>query len=362
MKCVRKVKRRGQPRWVLDIRYRTPAGVPKRFRRDAQVQTRAAATAEAKRLLARLAVIGTLENDEVEVVPIIRTVGAAVEHFELVELPKKKPSTRRGYGVIIETEIKPRYASTVVEELTKEAFIRLDTELVEAGQSPSTRRNILVVLRRILRSVVDAGWLERMPDLPPLPRVGRKIARAMSWKESEAILKSGNPAFQLAGLLARDAGLRAGEVRGLRWSDLDLAARTLTVRRAICCGVAAPPKSGHERVVPLTEQLFAAISSSKGKRRSPWGPVAPNTLGRVWSESGLRSAFKLACERAGVIGWRLHDLRHLFVTSLFKAGAAAPTVQQLAGHELLTTTQLYSHTDADACRAAIAALGTTRSN
>src|SRR5690606_22751752 len=119
------------------------------------------------------------------------------------------------------------------------------------------------------------------------------------------------------------AGLRASEVRGLRWTDVDLNARTLTVRRAICQGLEAPPKSGHERVIPLTDELHQALVDAPKNKLQPWGPVAPCSKGTVWKESGLRAAFQAACARAGISGWRFHDLRHFFVTDLFRNGASA---------------------------------------
>jgi len=361
MTYVRRVKRRGRARWVLDIRYRTPEGVNKRFRRDAQVQTRAAANAEAQRLLLRLAEKGTLDPDDEEEEPeAVPTIDDAIEQFELVELPKKKPSTQHGYAQIIEAEIRPRYGSWLLTDVDRQTFLELDTELVATGLSASTRRNILVVFRRILGAAVDAGWLEHMPALPKLPRVGRKVTRSMSWEESNALIDASSEVFKLALFLARDAGLRASEVRGLRWTDVDLERRELTVRRAICHGIEDSPKSGHERVVPLTDELYAVLVEANEKKPSPWAPVAPSSWGTPWSEAGLRNAFDRAKRKAGLAEWTFHSLRHFFVSDLFRQGASAPVVQRLAGHEVLTTTQRYAHANDDECRAAIAAVGASR--
>jgi integrase len=57
----------------------------------------------------------------------------------------------------------------------------------------------------------------------------------------------------------------------------------------------------------------------------------------------------------GLTGWRFHDLRHL-VTALFRKGVAAPTVQALAGHAHLTTTERYAHVARTDLKAAIARL------
>jgi site-specific recombinase XerD len=72
-----------------------------------------------------------------------------------------------------------------------------------------------------------------------------------------------------------------------------------------------------------------------------------------WGESGLNQAFKRAQEKAGLDGWSFHDLRHFFVSELFRRGASAVAIQQLAGHADLTTTQRYADLDANDLRSAI---------
>ena len=64
-------------------------------------------------------------------------------------------------------------------------------------------------------------------------------------------------------------------------------------------------------------------------------------------EDSLTKAFVRDARRADVEGHPLHSLRHAFVTRLFREGVGAPTVQRLAGHEHLVTTQRYAHATAD---------------
>lgn len=77
----------------------------------------------------------------------------------------------------------------------------------------------------------------------------------------------------------------------------------------------------------------------------------------AWKDFGLLQAFQRAQKKAGVAGWRVHDLRHFFATSLFRGGAAGPAVQQLLGYADLTTTARYSHLGQVDLEAAIAGLG-----
>ena len=129
MGIIRKEIRRGVARWIIDIRYRGKDGKRRRFRRDAQVQSRGAAEAEARRLLTQLAETGSLEvssNERESEAPI--TVDEAIQHFLLVEMPKKKPSTQRGYLAILDSEIRPRFAERPIGDLNKDLFLRLIEE------------------------------------------------------------------------------------------------------------------------------------------------------------------------------------------------------------------------------------------
>ncbi len=165
-----------------------------------------------------------------------------------------------------------------------------------------------------------------------------------------------NREARLAFAFAAYAGLRAGEVRRLRWTDVDLEEATITIRRAICRGEEAPPKSGHQRVIPIAATLMTLLKRAEQQPHSPWGPVAPSSRGGVWAEFGLRSAFREAAAKASISGWSFHSLRHFFVSELFRQGASAPTVQALAGHCHLSVTQRYAHTHEADLKAAIARL------
>src|SRR5262249_6349536 len=117
--------------------------------------------------------------------------------------------------------------------------------------------------------------------------------------------------------------------------------------------------SGHERLIPLAEPLHRELSTTRG-RRLPDALVSLTGFGKPWGEYGLIQTFKRASRRAGLEGWRFHDLRHFFVTSLFRTGAPAPAVQMLAGHADLSTTQRYAHTTRAELIAVMARLGGTR--
>lgn len=373
--AVRTVTRRGVRRLIIDIRYRQSDGTKGRYRHDAEVQTLAAARAEERRRLGALATAGSpYETPQVsEAKPSPKEVASddstsktlrfeeVVKQYLALFAPSHlKPSTIYGYEAIINQVLLPRIGKLPVDAIDATIAREIDTTLVARDVTPSRRRNVQTVLRSVLcRYAVEAKILAKAPELPRLPKVGRKVLRALTSKEVRALLAAANKAHRTAFMLAAYAGLRGGEIRGLRWRNIDLKGGILVVRQSICRGVAAAPKSGHERIVPLTEELRKALENVRPI--DPNALVATNAKGRPWTETSLLAAFKRAQKRAKLDGWRLHDLRHYFVTALFQSGASAPTVQKLAGHERLSTTEGYAHVASVDLHDAIKKLGRRRS-
>jgi integrase len=377
--AVRIVKRRGERRLVIDIRYVQLDGARRRFRRDAEVQTVVAAHAEDRRRLGALALTGLpgsmlgrtafdpgrdslgphakveqrgeSTEDTVPRAPCFEQV--AKDYLQTFAPSHLKPSTLFGYKRTLEGFLVPRLRRLRLDEINATVVREFDAVLVRRGAKPSTRRNAQAVLRSVLcRYAVEARLLDVPPSLPRLPKVGAKVVNALTREEVDALLAVSCSAHRVAFLLAAYAGLRAGEIRGLRWRDVDLKGGQLVVRQTICRGKVSTPKSGHERVVPLADEL--AIALSRVTSRPLDGRVSTTARGKPWSEFSLGNAFRRACKRAGLSGWRPHDLRHFFVTELFRLGAAAPAVQVLAGHSELETTQRYAHVAAVDLRKAIA--------
>ncbi len=365
------MRRRGERRLVLDIRY-TENGIRKRFRKDAEVQTRAAALAEERRRLVLLAATGLpfereLERDTARLSepsatgtspkPTATFEAVVKSYLETYAPSELKPSTLFSYRAVLDGFLLPRLRDRRVDAIDATTVREFDTELVERGVKPATRRNVQTVLRSVLcRYAVEAKILSRAPELPRMPKVGAKVARWMSDEELEQILAAATDIHRRAFTLAAFAGLRAGELRALRWRDVNLAEGYLVVRESFCRGTFAAPKSGHERVIPLAPRLVTELE--KVERRPADGLVTSNPEGEPWNEWTLLAAFRRTLKRAGVAGrLRLHDTRHYFVSSLFRTGTPAPAVQMLAGHASLSTTQLYAHVGSVDLKAAVSRLG-----
>ncbi|MFT4157917.1 MAG: site-specific integrase [Microbacterium sp.] len=157
------------------------------------------------------------------------------------------------------------------------------------------------------------------------------------------------------------SGMRLGEAVGLRWEDLDLTARTFTVRRTISPNgsgkLESPPtKSGRTREVPILDDLIPFLDPPDGVRHlhiftgRNGAPFDSGNLARATRWLEIRDQIRTFPE--GESPLRFHDLRHTFLTRMSRLGALPQRLQSVAGHASVTTTELYARTSShEAARA-----------
>jgi integrase len=211
-----------------------------------------------------------------------------------------------------------------------------------------TANNVEVALRAVLRFSKANKRLASFPELPALRKGPDRLLTLPNVEDVHLALGAAYAEARLALALAAFAGLRAGEILGLRFADVDLAARQLTVRQAIFRGVEGPPKSGSGRKIPIAESLREVLVVAFQRPHEPGDRVCVSTRGEPWASDGsLRSAFAAVLKKVDLPPARVHDLRHFFVTQCFRSGASAPDIQAFVGHRDLRVTQGYAHTDED---------------
>ncbi|WP_437759541.1 tyrosine-type recombinase/integrase [Sorangium sp. So ce1389] len=209
----------------------------------------AAARVEERRILANIAQYGEANEPKPELPEELvpekpaATFGQAVELFRSGKaITKLKSSTRAGYEAILTTRLLPRFGDRPLNGIAFEEVTKLDAEMVKEGLSASRRRNVQAAIRSVLRAAVDAGLLKEMPKLPDLPKTGRKKLPAFTREQVDRTLDVATPSQTIAFSLAIYAGLRSGEVKALRWSDVDLAQGILVVRLSRSKGELSTPR------------------------------------------------------------------------------------------------------------------------
>jgi integrase len=155
-------------------------------------------------------------------------------------------------------------------------------------------------------------------------------------------------------LISGFAGLRRGELVGLRRADASLIDSRINVRRSIVLGEIGTPKSGNGRETLIPRMIAQAIADLDAARiaHAEVAGIDPafrdddyllgTAEGEPMDPSALVKRYKAACAAIGLRIVKFHGLRHSFVTAA-REGFSADRVQQLAGHEDPRTAQGYAH-------------------
>jgi hypothetical protein len=184
-RCSSKSRRLRIPlhRLVIDFRFRDKDGREQRYRKDARIQTRAGADAEARRLLEIAHTTGTLELR-----PDAPTLRAFVEEtFKPLFRTKFRPGTWKRYEGILSQGLLDELGDKLVDEITAPTVRAFMAVL---GKRGIQSRGPVNLLRTLLTAAVETGALEAMPDLPKAPPPGRKLPSAPSTDEVNGMLKN----------------------------------------------------------------------------------------------------------------------------------------------------------------------------
>jgi integrase len=344
---VRRIKRTGRSVWIIDFRFLDKDGREQRYRRDARIQTAEGARAEARRLM-QLA----FETGSTEARPAAPTFADFVDtKFRPLHLkpPKCRPATVERYEYLLDQGILGAFGHVRLDSSFLEPARAYVAELSARGVQA---RPHMSLLRTVLRSAFDLGVVERLPDLPPLPKPGKKLPDAPPKEHVLTLLERAPGWLRPAIGLAAYAGLRAGEVRALEVRDVDVVNERILVRRAFSANEVLTPKSTHERVVPLIPELRAILAPAL-KSKLPNARVILTRNGTTPKRSHVLTALKYLETKLGVRAWSFHALRHFFISELVRLGVSIEVIRQLAGHSKLDVTQRYVHAEASELRAAM---------
>jgi integrase len=144
-------------------------------------------------------------------------------------------------------------------------------------------------------------------------------------------------------LLALNTGMRRGELFSLKWADVDLSERILTVQ-------AASAKSGQTRRIPLNPEAVTVLKAWEGAS-SKHDLVFPGAEGKRLTN--INKSWSGVVKLAGITGFNFHDLRHTFASRLVQRSVDLNTVRTLLGHSEISMTLIYAHLADDHLRAAV---------
>lgn len=280
---------------------------------------------------------------------------AGREFCQRLELKGRRKSHRLTVASDLANHIAPFFAGKTLDRVAPEDIERY-VSAKRKTLAIKTIRNHVNTMHSVFELGLRKGWCQinpvKLADRPTLKKTETRI-QFLDQAELEQLLAASYPDDPFGRieptlyLTAAMAGLRQGELLGLRWRDVDFVARKLRVVSPFVRGEFGDPKSsGSGRSVPMAERVAGALGELR--ERSYYAHdrdlvfCHPET-GKPLDRSKLVRRFKQALDRGGVHRITFHELRHTFGTRMAAAGTPMRTLQHWMGHADSKTTQIYAH-------------------
>jgi integrase len=338
----------GAPReaWIVDINAVGKDGRLRRIQRVAPIQNKRAAEKLEHELREEL-----LNADDRKAATDIESpllANFAKEFIDTYATPNNKPSEVESKRMILRVHLVPALGNLRLDQIGVAEIDAYKAKKLAAKVAHKTINNHLTVLRKLF--AVAIAW-ERLTVAPPIKWLKPPPPEFdfLTFDESNRLIAAAQGEWATMLTVAVRTGLRLGELLGLSWTDVDLEAGRLFVRRAVARGIVGTPKNGRSREVALSQQAIAALEAHP--RRSLL--VFSDSEGKMLTKGATKAPLAHALKRAGLrhIGW--HALRHTFASHLVMRGAPIKAVQELLGHSTIEMTMRYSHLSPDARRDAV---------
>jgi integrase len=290
------------------------------------------------------------------------TVAEAAERWiKAVEAKGAERTTIRQYRQHVNLHIVPRIGAVKLANLTTANLDNFRNDLL-ANMSRPLARKVMVSFKSLLKTARHSHVIADVEAIGKSKRerkleVGRDIPTVAEIKRLAAAAPQGKLRALL--LMAALTGLRASELRGLRWSDIDLKHGELHVRQRAdrWCHIGQLKSNSSARTVPLPPDLLAALK--EWKLACPKGEqdvVFPSSTGAIEHHANMLRALESIMKAAGAVDkagepkYSLHAFRHFFASWCINRKAdggrelPAKVVQGLLGHSsIVMTLDRYGH-------------------
>lgn len=299
------------------------------------------------------------------------TVADLIEQWLSLASPELSPTTARGYRWIVDTYVLPRLGKVPLARLRPAQLDTFYAHLRDKGGakggslSPATVRQVHAILRKALNQAVRWGWVATNPAMqatPPrlrrpevTPPAPADVLRLIEEADAE------DPELSVFLRTSVTTGARRGELCALRWRDLDLAGRTMTIAHNLVEGsegrlVEKDTKTHAVRRIALDATTVDVLEAHR-RRMEERAQACGATIGAdayvftrsvdgtdPWVPNEVTKAFIRLRKQVGLDAVRLHDLRHFAATRLLAAGVPVRTVSGRLGHaNAATTLGVYAH-------------------
>ncbi len=241
-------------------------------------------------------------------------------------------------------------AGVAVEQATTDDLERFVCTLQDVGIQPRSQARIISGVKGFYKYLRLAGFMDNDPtELLLTPKIGRHLPEVLTIAEIDAMIaaidmsKAEGQRNRAIIETLYGCGLRVSELVTLRLSQLYMEERYVIIQG----------KGNKQRLVPISpvaiEQINLYLEQTRSHQVAQRGSediLFLNRRGAMLTRQMIFHIVKQLCELAGVRKViSPHTLRHSFATHLLEGGANLRAIQQMLGHESITTTEIYVHID-----------------
>jgi integrase len=275
-----------------------------------------------------------------------------------------RESTYASYRGMVERHVIPALGHVPIQQISPDHLDRFYADLVAKELATKTVRNVHVLVHRALRDAVRKNLVPRnvadAADPPKLNRANRDEMKTWTPEQLRAFFEGiADHRLAAAYVLAATTGMRRGEVLGVRWRDVDFAARRLHVQQTVLSveyklTIGRPKTVRGERKIALDPETIRILTEHRAAQhrerallgdgyidnglvfaREDGNPIHPD----YFSQTFNRTVRRLKLPRI-----RLHDLRHTHATLGLAAGVHVKVMSDRLGHATTAFTQdVYIH-------------------
>lgn len=286
-----------------------------------------------------------------------KTINQITEEWKEEKKKYVKKSTYAAYQLLIQNHIKPYFGD--LYKVNEEKVQQFVFDKLDAGLSEKTIRDIIIVLKMILKFGIKNGYLEYVQIDAKFPsKQEKKDLDVLSKVDQKKFMEHlrNNFTFKNLGIfICLSTGMRIGEICGLRWCDVDTVEGVIKVRHTlqriyIIEGetrhtellLDTPKTANSVRDIPMSSELLKMLKSLNKVVNENYyvisndiKPIEPRTY---------RNYYKKLCRQLDIPELKFHGLRHSFATRCIESKADYKTVSVLLGHSNISTTlNLYVH-------------------
>ena len=275
------------------------------------------------------------------------TLGNLLDRYQSEVLPNKRAKGQLGQLKWWKDQLGDRKLNSLSPALIsgyKETLITEPSERTGRNKTPATVNRYLALISHVFTiAVKEWQWMEINPVMQiSKPKESRGRTRFLSDEEREKLLnacRSSESVFLFTIVtLALSTGMRKGEILGMKWENVDLNKKRITL---------VETKNGETRVVPLVGKAYELI-------RDLYLNIKPLSNDRVFPSTNtptqfrsIRTAWETALKKCEIENFRFHDLRHSTASYLAMSGASLLEIADILGHKTLQMVKRYSHLSED---------------